>query len=360
MSKTTRIIIFSLISLIIILMITFSYWRGIFFSDEIGDSDVPRVSNRNTQPLTVYAEIVKYETLTDDFISIGSILPDEEVGLCFETSGKITSIFFQEGSKVTKGQILAKVNDEPLKAELKKLQSQIKLAEDRVARQHALLEKDAVSKEAYEQVVTDLDKLNADIDLVKARIAQTELRAPFDGVVGLRSVSEGQIVATTDQVATLTKISPLKVEFSINERQADDITEGTPLTFMIQNDTRQYNAKVYAVESRINTRTRTLTARALYPNTDGKVKPGRSCNIKMKLHEIKNAITAPSQAIIAEMGNAVAYVYRDGKAEMVRVTKGLRNEARVQLVDGLKIGDTLIISGALQLRSGMPVELIIN
>lgn len=136
--------------------------------------------------LNVNAVIIKPQLLKDAIVVNGSLLPDEEVDLSFETSGKITSINFTEGGMVRKGQLLAKVNDSPLQAQLKRLTAQLKLAEDRVYRQKALLKKDAVSKEAYEQVKTDLATLKADIDLIKANIHQTELRAPFDGIIGRR------------------------------------------------------------------------------------------------------------------------------------------------------------------------------
>ena len=168
--------------------------------------------------LNVNARIIKPQLLKDEIQISGSLLPDEEVDLSFETSGKIIEINFEEGSFVKKGQLLAKVNDRPLQAQLQRLVSQLKLAEDRVFRQNALLERDAVSKEAYEQVKTELATLNADIDLIESNIAQTELRAPFDGVIGLRQVSVGTYASPSTIVAKLTKLSPLKVEFAVPER----------------------------------------------------------------------------------------------------------------------------------------------
>lgn len=163
------------------------------------------------QTLNINAEVLKYQSLTDKIMSTGSTLPDEEVDLAFESSGKVVAIYFTEGSHVKAGDLLAKINDKPLQAQLKKLEAQVPLAKDRVYRQRTLLEKDAVSQEAYEQVATEYEKLMADIELVKANIAQTELRAPFDGIIGLRSVSEGAYVTSSSSViAKLTKISPLK------------------------------------------------------------------------------------------------------------------------------------------------------
>lgn len=315
-----------------------------------------QISN-SQKPLNVNALVIKTETLNDLFLTKGSLIPDEEVNLSFETSGKIIKIYFEEGTTVSKGQLLAKVNDDPLQAELKKLLAQVPLAEDRVFRQKSLLAKDAVSKEAYEQVTTDLGTLNADIELVRARIAQTELRAPFDGIIGLRSVSEGQYASPSTVIAKLTKVVPLKVEFSINERQANEIRRGTRLSFNLTDDMNTYQATVYAVESTVDESTRTLMARATYPNANGRLKPGRLANISIQLNEIRNAITAPSESIIAEMGRDIAYIYKGGKAEVVELTKGLRTESKVQIIHGLSVGDTLITSGVMQLRNGMNVTI---
>ena len=184
-------------------------------------------SKKGKQILNVNAKVIKPQSLTDEFTTTGVLLPDEEVDLSFETSGKIVEINFEEGTSVKKGQLLAKVNDRQLQAQLQRLVSQLKLAEDRVFRQDALLKRDAVSKEAYEQVKTDLATLNADIEIIKANIELTELRAPFDGIIGLRQVSIGTYASPTTVVAKLNKIATLKVEFSVPERYTKQIKKGT-------------------------------------------------------------------------------------------------------------------------------------
>ena len=231
------------------------------------------------------------------------------------------------------------------------------MAEDRVFRQSALLERDAVSKEAYEQVKTDLATLKADIDIVKANIDLTELRAPFDGVIGLRQISVGSYASPTTMVAKLTKISPLKVQFSVPERYANQIKKGTKLTFNIDGKLDSFPAEVYAVESTIDPNMHNFMVRALYPNTGRTLMPGRYASIRLKKQEIPNAIAIPSEAIVPEMGKDKVFVYRAGKAEPVDVVTGLRTDAEVQVVRGLQMGDTIIVSGTLQLRTGLPVEL---
>ncbi len=320
-------------------------------ADQVADS-----GERSKRILNVNATIVKPQVLTEDIPLVGTLLPDEEVDLSFETSGKIVEINFEEGTHVKRGQLLARVNDRPLQAQLQRLVSQLKLAEDRVFRQDALLKRDAVSKEAYEQVKTELATLNADIELVRAQIEQTELRAPFDGVIGLRQVSVGTYASPSTVVAKLTKISPLKVEFAVSERYAADIKQGAMLTFTLEGSLNQYQAQVYARESSLDLNTHTLTIRALYPNPTG-IMPGRYASLTLRRHEYQNALAVPSEAIVPEMGKDKVFLYKNGKAEPVEIVAGIRTEALVQAVKGVSEGDTVIISGTQQLRTGIPITI---
>ena len=326
-------------------------------NEELQLADKMKKSGGGRKALNVTAEVIKPRTLTDEIIISGELLPDEEVNLSFESSGKIIRIDFDEGSHVTKGQLLAKVNDGPLQAQLKKLEAQLQLAQDRVYRQSALLEKDAVSKEAYEEAQTNLASLKADIELVKENIAQTELRAPFDGIIGLRQVSEGAYASMGTVVATLTKITPLKIQFAVPERYAGAIKPGMKLDFNIEGRQGELNASIYATESKVDRTTHTLPVRALYANTRGELLPGRFTNIHLKTQEIENAIAIPTECIVPEMGIDKVFLYKNGKAQPVAITKGIRNEARVQVLSGLSYGDTIITSGTMQLRMGLAVTL---
>ena len=294
-------------------LFVYNHYRGSSSAADPAEISIPRKNS----VLNVNGLVVRPQTLTDGITSVGSLLPDEEVDLSFETSGKIVSINFQEGSTVRKGELLAKVNDKPLLAQLSRYEAQLKLAEDRVYRQSALLEKDAVSLEAYEQARTELAMLNADIDIVRSNIALTELHAPFDGVIGLRNVSEGAYASPSVVVAKLTKIKPLKIDPN----------------------------------------THYFSVRAHYPNTRGRLLPGRFVSVKIRMHDIPDAIAIPTQAVVPEMGVDKVFLYKGGKAHAVAIKTGLRTESRIQVVEGLSPGDTLIVSGTLQLREGLPVKL---
>ena len=288
------------------------------------------IAPRRQSTLNVNGRIVRPQRLTDGITTVGNLLPDEEVDLSFETSGKIV---------------------------LSRYEAQRKLAEDRVYRQSALLKKDAVSQEAYEQARTELAMLNADIDIVKSNIALTELRAPFDGVIGLRNVSEGAYASPSVVVAKLTKISPLKIDFFVPERYANQIKPGTRLSFTIEGRQERFEAAVYATESKVDIATRTLAVRAKYPNTRGKLLPGRFATVQIRMHEIPDAIAIPTEALVPEMGVDKVFLYKGGKAHAAEVKTGLRTDSSIQIIDGLNVRDTLITSGTLQLREGLPVKL---
>lgn len=314
-------------------------------------------NQRKKSALSVNGLIIRPQSLTDGITTIGNLLPDEEVDLSFETSGKIVALNFKEGSMVRKGELLAKVNDQPLRAQLSRYEAQLKLAEDRVYRQSALLEKDAVSQEAFEQARTELATLNADIAIVKSNIALTELRAPFDGVIGLRNISEGAYASPSVVVAKLTKISPLKIDLFVPERYAGQIRPGTRLTFTVEGSNETFAAAVYATESKVDPATRTLAVRARYANTRGKLQPGRFVTVQIRMQELPNAIAIPTEALVPEMGVDKVYLYKNGTAQAVEVRTGLRTDRSIQIVSGLEAGDTIITSGTLQLRTDLPVKL---
>lgn len=357
MTQKTKIILFSSIVVLLLGIVFFPKYKSLFNKGETQTASAPTPTQQNRRQLNVNAMVLQPQKLTDVFRTKGQLLPDEEVDLSFEASGKITNIYFKEGTFVKKGTLLAKVNDQPLLAELKKLEAQIPLAQERVNRQRTLLDKDAISQEAYQAVTTDMDKLMADIELVKARIQQTELRAPFDGIIGLRWVSEGAFASTGTVVARLTKISPLKIEFSVNERHANNIRPGTRIGFVVEGDETIYTANVYAIETTLDEKTLSLKARALYENPGGRLKPGRSASIEIVLREINNAIVVPSISTIAEMGRDLAFVYQNGKAHQVEIRKGLRTASSVQITHGLQAGDTLLTTGVMQLRDGLNVTI---
>lgn len=326
-------------------------------SDIKGEQTPGKQKGNGKKPLNVKSIVIRKTSMNDGIYVNGNIMPDEEVNLTFEASGKITNIYFKEGSKVRKGELLAKINDAPLQAQLKELEAKLKLTNDRVYRQNELLKKEAVSKEALQEAEANLAQLNAEIEQKKALIEQTELRAPFNGVIGLRKVSQGAYASPTTEVATLTCMQPLKIEFAVPERYATELKTGSKINFTIEGQLDTLTATVYANNSRVDAETHTYTLRAHYPNDKGDILPGRYASISIKTATQDDALSVPSEAIISEMGIDKVFLYKSGKAESRSVKKGIRNSANVQIVEGLSEGDTVITTGTMQLREGQEVTL---
>lgn len=352
--KKIRSLVSYLMVLVLLIIILYpKFGRQLFKKDDSFTIN----EGRRQQILNVSGFLINPSPITEQINSNGTLMPDEEVDLSFETSGKITGIFFTEGTSVSKGDLLAKINDRHLQAQLLKLEAEKKLLEEKEYRQRALLEKDAISQESYDQIVTELQTTDADILLVKARILETELRAPFDGRIGLRYVSEGSYASPNTKIARLVKIKPLKIEFSVPERYAGELEPGFPITFRVDGYMDEFKANVYAIDPKVDINTRTIVVRALYPNRNEEHKPGRFAGISLTLSEVSDAIAVPTEALIPEMDGEKVYLYKNGKAHKVAITTGIRTESVIQVVDGLSFNDTLITSGILQLREGLPVVL---
>jgi len=363
MKKKNRIIITISLIVVVAIMILWPKVKPIFASKPKGGGTSDQSSGRGPgagqgrQILNVSGFLIQPRELSDLYNSTGSLMPDEQVELAFETSGKIVGINFTEGTRVKKGDLLAKINDKPLQAQLEKLTAQKKLTEDKEFRQRSLLDKDAISKESYDQIVTELQTIQADINLVLARISETELRAPFDGIIGLRYVSEGSYTNPSTKIARLVKISPIKLQFSIPERYADQVKIGYPVSFTVDGVNQVFKAEVYAIDPQIEEDTRTIVIRALYPNRKEELKSGRFASVTLLLSKIENTISIPTEALIPEMEGETVFVYKKGKASSVKVETGLRTESQIQIVKGLNFGDTLLTTGILQLRHNLPVVL---
>ena len=357
MNKRLRITLTIILIIFLAGIVFYPKYKPLLVKKMKGDKGAQAPIRQQQQKLNVVGYLIVPTTMSELINQTGTLIPDEEVDLSFETSGKIVKINFTEGTRVKKGDLLAKMNDRPLQAQLEKLEVQLKMAEAKEFRQKSLLDKDAISQESYDQIQTDVQSIKADINLIKARISETELRAPFDGIIGLRKVSEGSFVTSSTKIAPLVKIKPLKIEFSISEKYTSEIKIGYPITFKIVGSAKIYNASVYAIDPKIDLGTKTIVLRALYPNNDEELKSGRYAGVTLELSRMENTISIPTEAVIAEMDGEKVYIFKNGKAQTVNVILGLRTESKIQITNGLKFGDTLLITGMMQLRQNLPVVL---
>jgi membrane fusion protein, multidrug efflux system len=319
---------------------------------------VPGVAVNGKKPkLLVEAQVIKESKLDNKLVVTGSILPNESLELKSESSGKITSISFQEGKAVTKGSLLLEINNDDIKAQLQKQKYNQKLNQDNEFRQNKLLEKDAISQEEYDNALNRLNTTVADIKILEAQLEKTRIKAPFDGVIGLRYVSLGAYISPSTIVATLYNISPAKVEFAIPARYSAQVKPGEKIFCRVENDLTVYEGIVYAVEPRIDPETRTLKIRAQADNKSGSLLPGQFVRVELILKSQANALLVPTEAVIPDQGGKKVFIVSAGKAKEAKIETGIRTENSLEVLSGLKAGDTLITTGILQLRQGLEVEI---
>ena len=309
------------------------------------------------QKVAVDVFVVSPTAFQNKIAATGTVLPNEEVELRSEISGRVTGINFEEGTRVRKGQLLLSVNAEEMQAQLQKLQSNQKLYRDMEQRQRTLLEKEYISRQEYDQVNNQLATATADIQALKASLAKAYVRAPFDGVIGLRQVSEGSYVSASTPIARIVDISPVKIEFAVPGRYSQQIKNGDKITFTAEGSPTQYEATIYATQPSIDPATRTMQVRALYENKSEEVKPGAFVRINLALEKEEEAILIPTESIIPEATGHKVFLAKGGKAVPQMVKIGQRSERMIQVLDGLAPGDTIIQSGVLQARPGADLSI---
>jgi len=307
------------------------------------------------QPIKVNGYIVKNTSLANQIKVIGTVLANEEIQLRSEVAGRIVKLNFAEGATVSKGQLLLKINDADLQAQLKKVISQNKLAIDNEKRLKLLLQKEGISQADYEIAINQLNVSEAEIEALNAQIAKTEIRAPFTGVIGLRNVSNGAYINPQTDIALLQDASQVKIQFSVPERYAMQIRTGNEIGFTVENSTEKYTARVYAIEPKIDPNTRNLTLRAITSNHNSNLFVGSSVEIDIALSQNAEALLIPSEAIVPQMKGKAVFLVKNGKAVLQAIKTGTRLDKEVQVLDGLQIGDTIATSGMLQLRPESPV-----
>ena len=296
------------------------------------------------------------ETVRETVPSLGTLLANESVTVVPESSRRVVSVFFEEGADVKKGDVLVKLDDASLRADLQRLDGRRGLAVATESRQADLLKRQLVSTQDYDRAHSELTAIQGEIEVVKVQLAQTEIRAPFAGRVGLRRVSEGAYVNTSTVVTTLRDISQLKLDFTLPERYASDVRKGQTFSFKIEGRADVYSGRVVAVEPAIDTATRSLIVRGVVPNPGGRLTPGASASVEFEVRS-GAGILIPARALVPSAKGHSVFLLREGKAVEQPVIIGTRTSDRVQILSGLQKGDVLLTSNLLRLRAGVPVRL---
>ncbi|MEO8760508.1 MAG: efflux RND transporter periplasmic adaptor subunit [Bacteroidia bacterium] len=306
--------------------------------------------------VTIKAVVLKGGNVENKLVLSGSVIANEEAILKPEVSGKIISMQINEGANVTQGQLLVKINDADLQAQLAKQQAMQKINEEKERDLKSLLGIKGVSQEEYDIALSTVQQTNADIDLTKAQIAKTEIRAPFNGVIGLKNVSVGNNVSPSDIIASVQQLDPIKIDFSVPEKYTSAVHLNDTVFITTQGTGRIYTGKIYAIDPKIDQTTRSLKIRAICDNAKHEIFPGSYAQVTLILQS-DNSVIMPTMAVIPDLHGQKTYVIRDGKAVSVQIETGIRNDTTIEVTKGLKAGDTVATEGIMALKPGVQVKI---
>lgn len=319
-------------------------------------SEDPKGKDGKGKPMIVAGIIAKTVTFDNNLSLSGSVEANEQVQIRSEVSGIVEGIYFKEGSNVTKGQVLFKVNDSELRAQLRQAKTKQSLASENERRAKLLFQKEAISQEEYDISNADFRSSQAQSQLIMAQITKTSIKAPFSGKIGLRSISPGTYISPTILVANLVNTSQVKITFSIPEKYATQVKQNSNLTFTVSGSEKKYLATIYAIEPGVDINTRTLQVRAIADNKNGQLLPGSYANVALPLDKIKDAIVVPTEAIIPIQNGKKVFISENGKAKEVLIETATRTDASIIVLSGLKAGDTIVTSGVMSLKADAPIK----
>ena len=310
--------------------------------------------------LNVDGQVLKLQNLDFNYSYTGKLLANEEIDIRPEISAKVTGIFFKEGSIVSKGETLVKMFDADLQAQLKSNQLQLELAQKELDRKKELYQFKGISKEELDISENNYSTLKASQDLIKAQISKTELHAPFSGVVGLRNVSEGSFVSNSTIITSLQQVDPIKIDFSVPEKFIANVNNGKEIEFTIDASDEIFTGKIYALESKIDALTGSIKVRALSPNPKRILYPGSFAKINLKLFPNKECLMIPAKSTMPILEGEQVFILKNGKAKAVDIKTGYRTEREIEITQGLAANDTLVTTGLLQIKDGMPIKVKIQ
>ena len=322
------------------------------------EAAAPTGQARQMQTPQVDGFIVRPHSISDKIEVPGTLLPAEQTQIRAEVSGRIVQLNIQEGAAVQKGALLVKLFDGDLQTQLKRLRVQLAIAETTEKRQRELLEIKGISQQDYDLVKLNVETLKVDIEATQIGIVKTEIRAPYSGQLGLRSISLGAYISPADIITTVRQVSELKLEFSVPEKYAKEIKKGDRINFRVDGGQRTHLATVTATENSVEQTTRTLRIRAQVDKIDNELVPGVFARINLQLGKMEDALLVPTQALISTARNKQVAVLKKDSVVFNVVETGVRDSVFVQVTSGLKAGDTIVTTGLMVLKPNSKVKVV--
>ena len=306
--------------------------------------------------MPVRAAAARIAPAVDEASAVGSLRADEAVVVRPEIAGRIAEIRFAEGQNVARGAVLVRLDQSELGAVLASSRAQLRWEEQRMARSEDMHKKGFISQQGLDDQRTNLVRARAKLAEDEAKLAKTEMRASFPGVVGLRHVSEGQYVAAGTDIVRLDKIDQLKLDFRVPESFLARLKPGQAVKAAVDAYPGEaFGGAIYAIEPAIDEATRTVLIRARVANSRLKLRPGMFARVLLQLGVRDKAVWIPEQAIVPKGQDSFVYRIAGGKVELVRVHTGTRKVGEVEITSGIAAGDLVVTEGSQRLFPGAAV-----
>jgi membrane fusion protein (multidrug efflux system) len=327
------------------------------FLANVGASAQPAVRPGGKPPaMPVRTAVVKEMPLSHEATAVGSLLANESIMVRPEIAGRVTGIHFREGERVAAGVKLLSLDAAEMQAQREASNAELLWSQQRYDRALELHQKNFISAQALDELRAGLSRAKARVAEDEARLAKSEVRAPFAGMLGLRMVSPGAYVRAGDDIVRLEDVSVMKLDFRVPETFLAKLRRDQPVSLQVDAyPQRAFKGRTYAFEASVDEKTRTVLVRARVPNPSGELKPGMFARVVLVLDTFPRALMVPEEAIVPRGGQAFVFRVAEGKATMTEVSTGLRQPGLVQVVKGVNAADVVVTDGHQKLQSGTAV-----
>ena len=320
----------------------------------------PEATSQRGSASAVAVEIAAAEAqdLSTTLEAVGTSLAKQSIEVVALASGRVKEVLFEPGQKIAAGAVLLRLDDEIERADLE--QAEATLRETTLAHERAvtLRKQNAVSQAALDEAQSKMASAEAELDRAKRRLSDRTVRAPFDGLIGMRQVDAGARVSDTTVITTLDDLSEIQIEFSVSETLYGRVEIGQTITATAAAyPERRFEGTVSSIDPRVDAAGRAFKVRATLPNDDLALPAGMFMHVTLELDN-RTAVLVPETAIVPVGGKSFVYLVRDGVAEQREVSLGARQPGSVEVSAGLEAGDVVVVSGTQRLRNGAPVTIV--
>ena len=349
--------------LLVVLVIAIAGGTYYFFNQNGGFLPDEKEASASAPPpertYVVEASPVVVETITETISAVGTLRANESVVIAPEIAGRISALPFTEGDEVKRGDIIAKLDDDILQAELTKAYSDLTLAESNRNRAMTLAKQGTGTQRAKDEAMAAYDVAQANVALAKSRLSKATIRSPLTGKVGIRSVSTGLYVSPGDRIVEVAEVDPIKVDFRVPELALRNISVGQSIIVTVDAfPGRSFEGKIYVIDPIVDANGRAIRLQAQIPNKDGTLLPGLFARIQIVTDQRENAVIIPEASVFANGTSRFVYRLEDGRAVLTEVKLGLRQPGRVEIIDGLKPKAMIVTAGHQKIRDGNRISVL--